>query len=539
MSRHKILFILIIILSISLRFYKIGKIPNGLYSDEAAYGYNAYSILKTGKDEYGNFFPLAFKSFGDYKAPLYIYFLVPSIFIFGLSEEGVRLPSAILGTFEVFLVYILGKKLFYRKSFGLLSAFLVSVFPMGLQFNRMAHENNLSLILITASMLFFVLSLKYENYILITLAAFALSIYTYHDARILAPLLIFVLIMIYRKYLWQIRKKAIIGFFIFLLLITPLTQLIRTEAVLSRPKFTNIFSDVGVKLETNVERGEDKVSLFFAPFLFHNKITAFTGKFIDNYAKHFSFDFLFLTGESIKIYQTLQNGLFYISICPFLVLGIYFMFRRNLDHKWLMFLWFALSPIPAAFTRFVPSASRSLSLLPTASLITAFGIIKIIEYINYSRVKRVYLLFISLILSFNIMYYLHYYYFNTPIRYAKEWHYGMKDVISKVKLLQDDYEAVWFSKNAWGYIYPLFYLRYPPDQYQKEAKLSSLNEYGFGWVEGFDKYVFNDFPQDFGGRKDTLFIGAPSDFSNAILPLSVTYYPNGEPAFYIVDSNSL
>jgi 4-amino-4-deoxy-L-arabinose transferase-like glycosyltransferase len=99
----------LIILAFLLRFFYLEKIPNGLYSDEAAYGYNAYSILLTGKDEYGNFLPVAFKSFGDYKAPLYIYYLVPFVAVFGLNIFSLRLSSAILGVAMVILVFILTK----------------------------------------------------------------------------------------------------------------------------------------------------------------------------------------------------------------------------------------------------------------------------------------------------------------------------------------------------------------------------------------------------------------------------------------------
>ena len=76
------------------------------------------------------------------------------------------------------------------------------------------------------------------------------------------------------------------------------------------------------------------------------------------------------------------------------------------------------------------------------------------------------------------------------VRYAKEWHYGMKEVMSKERELESQYARIWFSKNAWGYIYPLFYLPYPPEKYQPQASLSSLDEFGFGWVNGFDKYTF-------------------------------------------------
>jgi hypothetical protein len=97
---------------------------------------------------------------------------------------------------------------------------------------------------------------------------------------------------------------------------------------------------------------------------------------------------------------------------------------------------------------------------------------------------------------------------------------------------------VWFSKNAWGYIYPLFYLKYPPEKYQTQADLSSLNEYGFGWVGKFDKYVFADLPADAKEKSDTLFVGAPEDFSGIRRPLYTVYYPDKNIAFYIADYTS-
>jgi len=58
----KILFI-IIVAGFLIRFININNYPPLLW-DEASLGYNAYSILKTGRDEYGKFLPLIFKSFG-------------------------------------------------------------------------------------------------------------------------------------------------------------------------------------------------------------------------------------------------------------------------------------------------------------------------------------------------------------------------------------------------------------------------------------------------------------------------------------------
>ena len=67
----KVLLILILFLSFVIRIWQLGAMPTFI-SDEASIGYNAYSILKTGRDEWNNLLPLSFKSFGEYKLPLYI-----------------------------------------------------------------------------------------------------------------------------------------------------------------------------------------------------------------------------------------------------------------------------------------------------------------------------------------------------------------------------------------------------------------------------------------------------------------------------------
>ena len=106
---------LILALAAFLRFYQLGINPPSLDWDETAEGYNAYSILKTGRDEYGKFLPVIFKSFGDYKPGLYVYVDVPFIAALGLNEVSTRLPSALAGILSVYLIYLICNKLFDKK----------------------------------------------------------------------------------------------------------------------------------------------------------------------------------------------------------------------------------------------------------------------------------------------------------------------------------------------------------------------------------------------------------------------------------------
>ncbi len=112
MKKNRLLVLLIFLIALTLRIYKISDYPAGLNADEAAIGYNAYSLLSTGKDEFGHPWPLSFQSFNDYKPGLYFYIVLPFVKFLGLNEFSVRLPSALLGSLTVIAVYFLVNKIF-------------------------------------------------------------------------------------------------------------------------------------------------------------------------------------------------------------------------------------------------------------------------------------------------------------------------------------------------------------------------------------------------------------------------------------------
>ena len=71
MAKHlkTLIILLVFLLAFVLRVYKVTSDPPSLNWDEASIGYNAYSILKSGRDEWNKSFPLHFKSYGEYKLP--------------------------------------------------------------------------------------------------------------------------------------------------------------------------------------------------------------------------------------------------------------------------------------------------------------------------------------------------------------------------------------------------------------------------------------------------------------------------------------
>ncbi len=173
--KKNIIFLGIIFIAIIFRFYALGKIPLSLYWDEAAVGYNAYSILLTGKDEYGNLLPLLFRSFEDYKMPAYVYLTVIPVKLFGLTEFSIRFVSAFAGVIAVLLTYLLTRTLltqfFNSKILGeqsnaiaLLASFLLAISPWHLQFSRTGFEANVALTAVLAGLYFFFKSFAHQKY---------------------------------------------------------------------------------------------------------------------------------------------------------------------------------------------------------------------------------------------------------------------------------------------------------------------------------------------------------------------------------------
>src|SRR3989337_4038272 len=105
--KHLVIFLAVVLVAVALRFYQLDRIPPGLIIDEASEGYNAFSILHTGKDRYGQIFPILFRSFGSFQAPLYTYLSVIPIYLFGNSIFSIHFVSAVSGVILVITTFIL------------------------------------------------------------------------------------------------------------------------------------------------------------------------------------------------------------------------------------------------------------------------------------------------------------------------------------------------------------------------------------------------------------------------------------------------
>ncbi len=510
--RKHVLLICIVILAAALRFYQLGSVPTSVNADEAAIGYNAYSILKTGKDEYGKPYPLLFQSFDDYKLPLYIYLTVPSVGVFGLSDISVRLPSALLGTLTVVAVYMLVEGLFGGRRLALLASMLLAISPWHLQFSRSAYEANIAVFFAVFGIAYLLQGLRRSALSIVGFLSLALSVWSYHSSRVFVPLMLIGFFVIYLPDIRKQWKVFLSGFVLCVVLCVPLLLLSVSPQGLVRARGVSALGDPLLTGRNASWRVTDIAQGLSFSNMYHNHRFVDAGIILKGYLDHYSPAFFFLEAVQGK-YHAPGVGLLYLWELPVLLFGLHAAANMKGKGKYLLFLWFFIAPIAAAPTFMLPHPVRTLIFLPTLQIFVAMGLIAINAQLQ--RVKQSYrgVLFglgIS-IMVLNGIFYLHQYYVHMPVDYALEWQYGHQQVVENVASVQSNFDKVIVSTSLdQPYIFFLYYLTYDPARYQASGgtKSGKFDEER----NTFDMYEFHAYA---GTQKiadpHTLYVGTPDE----------------------------
>ena len=537
MKKTKIFILLCIIgLAAVLRFYQLGRNPPSLYWDEVSLGYNAYSILTTGRDEHGEWFPTTrFIAFGDYKPPGYIYAAVPSIALFGLTEFAVRFPSAFFGTLAIMITYFLTKLLLVKSTknnapwIGLMSSLLLAISPWHIQLSRGAFEGNLAMFFNLLGVCLFIYSIHKKKWLLpISVLFFVLSFYTFNSNRIIAPLLGVFLGLVYWKNLWQEKKILLFSIIFGFILMFPNIAYLQTRESRLRFQEVSILTNLAPLITSNTRITQDN-SVLWARLL-HNRRIVYFREFLMRYVDHFKGEFLFIRGDRNPRLSAQSIGELYMVELPFLLIGLYFLLARRTKEDIVLVGWLFIAPIPAAIARETPHALRIISILPTIQIIVASGFLESLKLIK--RGKKLFMGFITLLLLLNILYYLHNYYVHYPIIWSGEWQYGYKEMVVKVSALESRYDHVVVT-NSLGrpYIYFLFYQKISPEVFWTN-KQADRDWAGLWTVNGFGKYDFDlaSIPKLEG---KILVVAKPSEMPTEARILDEVKQLNGETVFEI------
>lgn len=561
----KKILIAILALALFLRLWKIDTVPVSLFGDELDLGYQAYSILKTGKDYSGNSWPIHFHSLAEWRTPLYLYTAVPTVAIFGISPYGVRLPAVIFGVAGILALYLLVKELFKNEKIALFSALVLTLSPWHFQYSRAGFEVTQLLFFLIMGLLFFFKGLKNGRWMWLAASFLALTPWVYSTAKMFTPLLMLFLFLVWRKEILSLPRKYLTYAVIAGLIVgVPIGYSTVFGGGTSRFNYLSIFTDPTIEPEVGFARQRDlqmrgTQGVGIAPYLtdrlFHNKFTVVGVVVTKNYFQALGTDFLFNTGDPNLRHSISEIGQFYkLEAIPLLAgLVLFFVKYKDKRLKGLMVFWILGGILPSALTRDGGTHStRLILILPPLVILTSYGLIEGIKLLkrNYQRLA---ITGYGLVWVVSIMFFLHGYFIHSPWDTQRWWHYGFKEIISSMKEVQGNYDKVVISTYGEPpYVFFAALYPYPPDKWHQGYPFKKVNLPGFGEVSYIDKYYFAS-PKTGGegvygfGKvldKKTLYIATavevkvdlihePDRTPGDIKLLKAISYPSGEPAFYL------
>lgn len=545
MKKIHVYLFLIFAIACFLRFYKLGEVPNGFHRDEAFLGYNAYSILKTGRDINGSLLPLHLKSF-IFSPAGYAYVSVPFIYLFGLSSFSIRCASAFFGSLTIIVVFFLTLNIFSKEKnsllLALISSLVLAINPWHINLSRTATENVVVVFFISLGFLFFTKWVKQGRMIFLfsSFLLFGLSLETYQAPRaflpILIPLCIFLLIPFKEK-----RKVIQTGLAFFITIIIPLVFILSSKELSLRIRTVSIFASENTKLVLNEQISQDGVvgEYMFLTRMFHNKVVGYGTQVLQNYFNHFSYNFLFTDYGFPDRYRIPLSGLLYLYEFPFLLIGIYCILMRKKKNEILLLLWVLAAPIGSALTSDdIPNVQRTLLIFPALSIVISLGIYTCITFFQGKKLPRVLYLVLCAICFYQISFYLHQYY--DHYSYYRPWYRndGYKLLVTNVNERISYYKkAIITNRESAPTIFFLFYSQYDPRLFQEKTKIHQNLDFD---RIAFDKYEFSEeeCPSNTlkGVKKNILYIDSGScKVSKAVNTIKTIKRLDNSVVFYISD----
>lgn len=529
---------IVVIVAFLIRFVSLTSFPAGFNADEASFGYDAYSLMHTGRDQWGTFLPIVLKSFGDYKAPVYSYLAIPSIAAFGLNVFSTRLPNVFVGALSVYIIYLLSKKLSNSENIAILAALLLTFNPWGIMLSRGAIESNLITFFLPLGIYLFL----QKRYWLAALV-FGINMFTYHSAKLITPIVTIGLLIIFHKEVFRTGIKNLITPAIIFLIFSfgvLYTFKIGGGVRIAERSITDGALEQGFQQRMQaISKGQSQ----FISKLVHNKYEVIAARFIGNYLQYFSPRFLFMKGVGDGSYGMIPGipviyifeGLLFLGAVPLLIFDLK---RRNLII--LLILWLLLAPVPGALASGIGySGNRASGMLPVIQILEAFGSIGWYFVLRKLNVKILYIISVPvIILAVFEMANFFKSYFKTPNdSILAEMDYGNLDMATWLDQNHGNREIILSRSLSEPQIFLAFADQWDPDDYQ----LNSSKWLVKTWVDQIPEYSLGTYTiKSVDWKKDilsrSLIASKVSEVPSNQVPIKVFNFPDSKPNIYIVDA---
>lgn len=479
-----VLLALVLLLGVLIRVGHFPHLPPGLNQDEAANAYESYALAETGLDKWGNALPAYFPAWGSGQNVLLAYLMVPVVEVFGLSIFTARIVSLVFGLLTLPLFFYCLRPV--GRFPALLATLLLAVAPWHFMLSHWALESNLApfFMLLGCTTLSQALITQRRRWIVPSLLPFALSLYAYGTTAIVLPLFWGVVLVAGFRQLRPQWRSWLLALGLFLVVATPFL-LFFTENYIAGHNFAwtdALFFSTPVLAATRVAQltahnwpdmvsnnwdfvvaGFDDKSNYnllpgFKPLLSFTLPFALLGLLVGAWK---------VAGRRGRLFQS-PAGIVLGILAAWGVasLSLLFLFELNtnrLNHAYLPCIALAAWAIAVTISSFRPEVpQRVLRLGAVAWLLLEGGQAVHIYFNGYAE---------------------------GPIR--TEFNEGLGDAFAEVKNLWGIDQVRITDQVSLNYAYALFYLQYPPAQFQREVQVST-GEDGSYRVARFGRYIFSD-----------------------------------------------
>jgi hypothetical protein len=352
-------------------------------------------------------------------------------------------------------------------------------------------------------------------------------LFSYHPGRLFAGLF-FAATIIYAAQQKKVKKLVPV-----LLLVASVVALFSISDIIYKPerlKSLLFFSNPGVQLTVQELKTEGGIRYLYNPLFVGLKQMAL------EHLSYFSPQFLLQNGDSNDRFGYKGMGL--ITPIEYLLFfaGVYFILRKKEEWRFILLFILLLSPLSASLSWSTSSLTRSLFLLVPISVLAGYGTVNIVQYIKKGTYSYLIIFLTICLFGYFALMQWDFYLFHYPKRLITihAWQSGYKEVNEYIKKNYISTNRFYITRDiGMPYIFTLFYQQYPPERYQKEATLSVPDEYGFGQVEKFDKFIF-EFKNPEKLQKNEVTIGSRDNFRGLKNDKNtIIISPQGEPMFEI------
>jgi hypothetical protein len=463
----------------------------------------------------------------------------------------------LLSIASLLLTFQLGKVIFSKKTIVFFKQpipltylpycmmFLLAISPWHIYISRLGHEVNLGFFLFLSGIVCFYTALhKKPWFLLIAVICFITSMYAYQSEKLLTPLTVSFLFLLYAKQLLVMKKQLVTSFIVGIILLIPLLLITLTPQTFLRFQGSSAFTQEDpLYYERSLKLLEAKGEGNKVTELFYNRRITSVIIFSRNYILHFDPNWL-IYNLNRDNHKAPGLGLLFPWELIFLIIGIIVIVTSTLEKKLKIFLfaWLFISPLPAAITTQAPHAMRTFTILPLPQLFSAVGLLTCFYLYNYYLYHRLLLSFFIGVSLLSMTYFYHQYFFVFPMEESSSFQYPLVKALNYALSHEDSFKTIYISNErelSQSYMRYLYMTKYDPKKYLSQGGSVSG---GFAQEHRLGKYVFGRIAYN-ESEKNVIFIGNDFDFKpprafrkdkKEIKPKEFFYNLRGESAIYAV-----